>query len=106
MIWSYLVGGAVLAIGLVTIFLRGDLQKAEDSTSCCCSGLAVALREISFGGALPLAACLTGQWRERATRIQAAIARYFVAIPVLFFSFEQFLHGNYVPGIPLNRVSA
>jgi hypothetical protein len=28
-IWSYLVGGAVLAIGLVTIFLRGDWQKAR-----------------------------------------------------------------------------
>src|SRR6516225_5653662 len=28
-IWSYSVGGAVLAIGLVTIFLRGDWQKAR-----------------------------------------------------------------------------
>ena len=28
-IWSYLVGGAVLAIGLVAIFLRGDWQKAR-----------------------------------------------------------------------------
>ena len=54
---------------------------------------------------MALAASLTGQWRERATRIQAAIARYFVAIPVLFFSFEQFLHGNYVAGIPLNRMT-
>ena len=29
-IWSYSVGGAVLAIGLATIFLRGDWQKARD----------------------------------------------------------------------------
>jgi hypothetical protein len=28
-IWSYSVGGVVLAIGLVTIFLRGDWQKAQ-----------------------------------------------------------------------------
>src|SRR5258707_3203280 len=28
-IWSYCVGGVVLAIGLVTIFLRGDWQKAR-----------------------------------------------------------------------------
>jgi uncharacterized membrane protein YphA (DoxX/SURF4 family) len=194
-IWSYLVGGAVLAIGLVTIFLRGDWQKARGFDKLLLFGplfyaapiaafgtehftvtatiaslirawipwhqfwvyfvggcfiaaalsiatniqarlsasllaltfflfvilihapnwvqnprnrflLAIALREISFGGgALALAASLTGRWRERATRIVATIARYFVAIPVLFFSFEQFMHGNYVPGIPLNRVT-
>lgn len=28
-IWAYFVGGAVLAIGLVAIFLRGDWQKAR-----------------------------------------------------------------------------
>jgi uncharacterized membrane protein YphA (DoxX/SURF4 family) len=28
-----------------------------------------------------------------------------VAIPVLFFSFEQFIHGKHVPGIPLDRLT-
>src|SRR5262244_4091602 len=28
-IWSYSVGGVVLAIGLITMFLRGDWQKAR-----------------------------------------------------------------------------
>jgi len=64
----------------------------------------LALRELSFGGgALALAASLTGQSPERG--IFATIARYFIAIPVLFFSFEQFMHGDYVPAIPLNRVT-
>jgi len=68
--------------------------------------LTVVLREISFsGGALALAASLTEQWRDRGTHILATIARYFVAIPVLFFSFEQFMHGNHVPGIPLKPVT-
>ena len=68
--------------------------------------LAVVLREISFsGGALALAASLTEQSRERGRHILATIARYFVAIPVLFFSFEQFMHGNYVPGVPLERIT-
>jgi len=68
--------------------------------------LALALRELSFsGGALALAASLTEQWRERGTHRLATIARYFVAIPVLFYSFEQFMHGNYVPGVPLNRLT-
>ena len=68
--------------------------------------LALTLRELSFsGGALALAASLTEQWRERGTHILATIARYFVAIPVLFFSFEQFMHGKHVPGVPLNRLT-
>ena len=66
----------------------------------------VALREISFaGGALALAASLTHQWRECGTHPRATIARSFVAIPVLFFSSEQFAHDNYVPAIPLNRLT-
>ena len=68
--------------------------------------ITLALRQLSFsGGALALAVSLTEQWPERGTHIFATIARYFVAIPVLFFSLEQFMHGNYVPGIPLNRVT-
>ncbi len=66
--------------------------------------ITLALRELSFsGGALALAASLTE--RERSRHILATIARYFVTIPVLFYSFEQFRHGNYVPAIPLNRLT-
>jgi len=47
--------------------------------------LALALRELSFSvGALALAASLTAQWRERGAQIRATMARYFIAIPVLF----------------------
>jgi uncharacterized membrane protein YphA (DoxX/SURF4 family) len=68
--------------------------------------LAVALRELSFsGGALALAVSLSEQRRGRGTDIFATIARYLVAVPVLFFSLEQFLHGDHVPGIPLNRLT-
>ena len=194
-IWTYLAGGVVLAIGLVAIFLRGDWQKARGfdklilfgplfyaapiaafgtehftisqdiasmvpawipwhlfwayfvGTCFIAAGLslvtriqallsasllaltfflfvvlmdvpawvqsprdrfatALMLRELSFsGGALALAASLTGQWRERGTHILATIARYFIAIPVLFYSFEQFRHGDHVPGIPLEMVT-
>jgi uncharacterized membrane protein YphA (DoxX/SURF4 family) len=68
--------------------------------------LTVALRETSFsGGALALAATLTEQRRKRGAHILATIARTFFAIPVLFFSIEQFLHGDHVPGIPLRRMT-
>jgi len=194
-IWSYSAGGVVLALGLVTIFLRDDWQKAQGFdklilfgplfyaapvaafgtehftlTAAIASfvpkwipwhlfwaylvgacfiaaalslvtriqarlsasllaltfflfvvlmdapawahhprnqiGLTLTLRELSFsGGPLALAASLTGQWRERGTHILATIARYFVAIPVLFFSFEQFKHGDHVPGVPLQPLT-
>lgn len=194
-IWSYAAGGAVFAIGLIAIFLRGEWQKAPGLDRLILFGpvfyaapiaafgaehftiaqdiapmvpawipwhlfwayfvgacfiaaalslmtriqarlsaallgltfflfvvlmdapawaqdphdriaLTLALRELSFsGGGLALAASLSEQWHERAAHILATIARYFVAIPVLFFSFEQFMHPNYVPGVPLDRVT-
>jgi len=66
--------------------------------------LALAFRELSFsGGPLALAASLTEPGRKR--RILATIARYFIAIPVLFYSFEQFLHADHVPAVPLQMVT-
>lgn len=193
--WSYFVGGTVFAIGLVTIFLRGDWQKAKGFDKLILFGplfyaapiaafgtehftitriiaslvpkwipwhlfwayfigacfiaaalslvtkiqprlsasllaltfflfvttmdapgwarnpgnrfaLALMLRELSFsGGPLALAASLSDQGRERGARVFATIARYFIAIPVLYYSVEQFLHADHVPGIPLERVT-
>jgi uncharacterized membrane protein YphA (DoxX/SURF4 family) len=69
-------------------------------------GLTLALRELSFsGGPLALAASLSGQGRERGARVLGTIARYFVAIAVVFYSFEQFLHGDHVPGVPLEPLT-
>lgn len=66
----------------------------------------VALREIAFsGGALALAASLTGRLHKRGANILGTVARYFVAIPVLFFSFEQLMHGDHVPGVPLEPMT-
>lgn len=194
-IWSYSVGGAIFAIGLLAIFLRGDWQKARGFDKLILFGplfyaaplaafgtehftltsviasivprwipwhqfwayfvgacfiaaalsmvtriqarlsasllaltfflfvvlmdapgwaqdprnpiaLTLMLRELSFsGGALALAASLTDQWRQRGTHLFATIARYFIAIPVLYYSFEQFIRGNHVPGIPLEPLT-
>lgn len=68
------------------------------------------LRELSFsGGALAFAASLTSppqpdHLRKR-PHIFATIARYFIAIPVLFYSFEQFIHADHVPGVPLEPLT-
>src|SRR5215470_18043976 len=192
-IWSYSVGGLIFAIGLITIFLRGDWHKTRGLDNlilfgplfyaaplaafgtehftitkiiasmvpawipwhlfwayfvgaCFIAGplslvtriqarlaasllaltfflfvvlmdapgwarhpgnrifLTLALRELSFsGGALALAASLTEPGRRR--DMLATIARYFIAIPVLVYSFEQFMHGDHVPGVPLEAIT-
>ena len=66
--------------------------------------LAIVLRETAFSsGALALAGSLTDPRRARTTKALKTVGRYFVAVPVLFFAFEQFLHGGDVPGVPLDR---
>ncbi len=194
-IWAYLVGGAVLAVGLVTLFLRGDWREARGLDKLLLLGplfyaaplaafgtehftltkeiasivpawipwhrfwayfvgtcfvaaplslvtrirarlsagllaltfflfvvlmdvpgwlqdpssrfaAALALRELSFsGGALALAATLAPGRDEAGARLPATVARYFVAVPVLFYGLEQLLHGDYVAAIPLNRLT-
>ena len=124
MFWAYFVGTCFIAAALsmatriqarlaasllaLTFFLfvalmdvPGWLQNPRDRIA-----LALALRELSFsGGALALAVSLTKQWQERERHILATVARYFIAIPAVFYSFEQFMHGDQVPGVPLARLT-
>lgn len=66
----------------------------------------LAFRELSFcAGPLALAASLSQEQSPRAARVAATIARYFIAIPVLYYAVEQLLHADHVPGIPLEMVT-
>jgi len=122
--WAYFVGACFIAAGfslatgiqtrlaasllglaffLFVVLMEGPSWAQEPRNRI---ALTVALREMAFsGGALALAASLTGPWRERAAHVLSTIARYFVAVPVLCFSFEQFLHGDHVPAVPLARLT-
>jgi len=124
MFWAYFVGACFIAAALslvtriqarlaasllglnfflfvVLMDVPAWLQNPRDRI-----GLALALRELAFsGGALAFAASLSGESSERGGRILATVARYFVALPVVFYSYEQFLHGDYVPGVPLDRLT-
>lgn len=121
--WAYLVGTCFIAAGLslatgiqrrlsasllaVTFFLfvalmdvPGWLHDLRNRFA-----LALVLRELSFGaGALALAASLAEPFRERPHTL-AGVARYSFAIALLVYSFEQFRHGNYVPVVPLDKVT-
>jgi uncharacterized membrane protein len=122
--WAYLVGACFIAAGLslatkiqarlsasllgLTFFLfvvlvdvPGWMRNPGNRIA-----LTLALRELSFsGGALGLAASLSPHLRERGEQMLATIARYFLAIPVLFYSFEQSIHADHVPGVPLAKIT-
>jgi uncharacterized membrane protein YphA (DoxX/SURF4 family) len=124
MFWAYFVGACFIAAAVslatkiqarlaasllaLTFFLFVVLMDAPGWARHPRNQIALTLmlRELSFcGGPLALAATFTEGWRERGTHILATIARYFVAVPVLFYSFEQFLRGDHVPGVPLEPLT-
>ncbi|HEY7095894.1 MAG TPA: hypothetical protein VH437_04170 [Terriglobales bacterium] len=68
--------------------------------------MALVLRELSFSaGALALAVRLSEDWPKRGRHIALTFARCSIAIGVLFYSVEQFMHADHVPGIPLEMVT-
>jgi uncharacterized membrane protein YphA (DoxX/SURF4 family) len=122
--WAYFIGASFIAAGLslvtkiqarlsasllaFTFFLFVALMDAPGWARHPGNrfALALMLRELSFGaGPLALAASLSEKGRERGTHILTTIARYIIAIAVLYYSFEQFLHADHVPGIPLEMVT-
>lgn len=122
--WAYFVGACFIAGGLslvtkvqdrlaaslfaLTFFLFVVLMDAPGWAHDLRNrfALTLMLRELSFsGGPLALAASLNVQWRERTAHILSSTARYFLAIPLLFYSLEQFMHGDHVPGVPLERLT-
>lgn len=70
---------------------------------------ALALRELAFsGGALALA---LSRWSTpakqpwRAPSRAAALPRFFLGVAALFYGVQELLHPDYVPGIPLNKLT-
>jgi uncharacterized membrane protein len=67
---------------------------------------AVALRDLAFaGGALALAATHTARWRTSGASPLLTVCRYMVALPLLFFAVEHFLHPEFAPGVPLQKTT-
>lgn len=111
--WSYLVGFALIAAALSFIamkFVRWSaallgvmfilfvlMIHAPNVVANPHSRFlwAVALRELAFAG---------GAWALVGGRLSVA-ARFLVAIPLLFFGVEHFLHPEFVPGVPLNKLT-
>jgi len=121
--WAYFVGACFIAAAFslvtkiqarlaasllgLTFFLFVVLMDAPGWAQQPGNRIAATLmmRELAFaGGGLALAASLT-EPGKRSKNILATIARYFVGLPILLYSIEQFLHADRVPGVPLERVT-
>jgi uncharacterized membrane protein len=126
--WAYFVGACFIAAGLsMATRIQARLAASLVALTFCLFVVvmdapgwahhpgnrffaALTLRELSFsGGALALAASLMagGEEPRRGARTQvfATIARYFIAVPVLFYCVEQFMHADHVPGVPLEMLT-
>jgi uncharacterized membrane protein len=72
---------------------------------------ALALRQLAFsGGAFAFAMSLWSSGPRQPSRAQltkalAALPRFFVGIPSVFYGVEHLLHPEYVPGIPLQKLT-
>ena len=68
---------------------------------------ALALRQLAFsGGAFAFAMSAWGNQPIQTSRaVLAAVPRFFVGIPSIFYGVEHLLHPTFVPGIPLNKLT-
>jgi uncharacterized membrane protein len=125
LVWAYFVGACFIAAPLsivtgiqsrlaaalvaLTFFLfvvlmdvPGWLRQPSNAVA-----LTLAFRELAFsGGALALAAALTGSSDRNSVGSRAStIARYFIALPLVWYAVRQFMHPDRLPGVPLARAT-
>jgi uncharacterized membrane protein len=125
--WVYLVGLAFVAAALsIAVLVRARLAAALVGTTFLIFVLtmdlpgtiaqphnrffwALTLRQLAFsGGALAFAMSLSMRPRESPTTLRTAVAaipRFFLALPSIFYGVEHLLHPEYVPGVPLNKLT-
>ena len=65
---------------------------------------AIGLRDVAFsGGAFAFAGTQSQLRSSSAPSLLVTLARFFIALPCLFFGVEHFLHPQYLPGVPLDK---
>ena len=134
-IWSYLAFGLALAIGLVTIFFRGDWQKARGLDKLILFGpLFYAAPLAAFGTehftltkaiasivprwipwhlfwAYFVGACFIAAALSLVTKIQTRLSASLLALTFFLFVVLmdapgwQFMHADHVPGVPLEPLT-
>jgi len=125
--WVYLVGVAFLCAALsIAVLVQARLAAALVGMTLLIFVLvmdmpgtlaqpgnrffwALALRQLAFsGGAFAFAMSPSSTRKKTPSRAPAALAaipRFFVGLPSLFYGVEHLLHPEYVPGVPLQKLT-
>jgi uncharacterized membrane protein len=97
--WSGLLAGTMMFSFVAMIHLPGALARPHDRIIW-----TIVFREMSFGGAAwMLAGAAADGWRGPSKTVLITVGRMFVAIAVIFFGIEHFLHATGLPGVPLQK---
>jgi uncharacterized membrane protein len=97
--WSGLFFGIMMFLFVAMLHLPRAVASAHDRIPW-----TIVFREMGFGGAgWILAATAMDAPREAAKNVLIAIGRTLIAIALLFFGVEHFLHPAGLPGVPLEK---
>jgi uncharacterized membrane protein len=87
--WSATLLGIMFFLFVLMIHLPGAVANPKDRILW-----TIAFRELAFAG---------GAWALASGRM-VAIGRFLVAMTMMFFGVEHFLHPKFVPGVPLGKL--
>jgi uncharacterized membrane protein len=97
--WSGLLFGIMMFLFVAMIHLRGALAQPHNRIIW-----TIVFREMSFGGAgWILAGTAMDGWRGRGGSALITVGRLLIAITVILFGIEHFLHATGLPGVPLQK---
>jgi uncharacterized membrane protein len=97
--WSALLFGIMMFLFVAMVHLPGALAQPPDRFNW-----TIVFREMSFGGAgWILAGNATDGWSGRVKSTLTTVGTVCVAMAVLLFGVEHFLHATGLPGVPLRK---
>jgi uncharacterized membrane protein len=97
--WSGLLVGIMMFMFVAMLYLPSALRHLHARITW-----TIVFREMSFGGAgWILAAIAKDGWRGKAKTTLITVGRIVIALAVIFFGIEHFLHPMGLPGVPLQK---
>jgi uncharacterized membrane protein len=99
--WSAPLVALMLFLFVVLLHLPNVVSNPEDRIAW-----AVLFRDLSFsGGALALAGTAAHGWPTATKKIATRAGQIFIAVTTIVFGVEQLLHPDFVPGVPLAKIT-
>jgi uncharacterized membrane protein len=93
--------GIMIVMFVVLLHIPRVVANPKDRISW-----AVALRDLAFsGGAFAFAGSRSKLRSQNSTPKLVTLARFLIAIPSLFFGLEHFLHPDFAPAVPLEKLT-